>query len=146
MRALPRTFTAVVDTPPQHAAPHGWFPDPSGVHQLRWYDGTQWTALVSNNGVVHSERGPEPPPRVPHVRLWTFAILSFFFVFVGLGNTRLAFPVGVVFTILVWTQTAPLLAAHKLAPLGNSTELRAMRIVAAIGAAISVLNTVLYMR
>lgn len=34
------------------AAPAGqWAPDPSGRHHYRWWDGAQWTAHVSTNGV-----------------------------------------------------------------------------------------------
>lgn len=29
-----------------------WLPDPSGRHQLRWWDGTAWTENVSDNGVT----------------------------------------------------------------------------------------------
>ncbi len=33
-------------------APQGaWHPDPSGRHELRWFDGHQWTASVSDAGV-----------------------------------------------------------------------------------------------
>ena len=40
--------------PPELPAPHavsipaGWHPDPSGKHQLRYWDGTQWTDHVAN--------------------------------------------------------------------------------------------------
>jgi len=30
--------------------PAGWHPDPSGRHRLRYWDGTQWTAYVSDTG------------------------------------------------------------------------------------------------
>jgi putative membrane protein len=30
----------------------GWFPDPSGRHQLRYWDGTAWTAHVQDSGVA----------------------------------------------------------------------------------------------
>ena len=37
-------------------APAGaWHPDPSGRHQLRWFDGTRWTESVSNAGQVSSD-------------------------------------------------------------------------------------------
>jgi Protein of unknown function (DUF2510) len=29
-----------------------WYPDPSGRHQLRYWDGSDWTAHVSDDGVV----------------------------------------------------------------------------------------------
>jgi uncharacterized protein YxjI len=30
----------------------GWHPDPSGAHELRYFDGTQWTEHVSDRGVT----------------------------------------------------------------------------------------------
>lgn len=39
------------------SSPPGWFPDPSGRHQFRYWDGRQWTAGVSDNGVA----GSDPP-------------------------------------------------------------------------------------
>lgn len=38
-----------------------WAADPYGRAQLRYYDGTQWTAHVSNNGVVSTEGVVAPP-------------------------------------------------------------------------------------
>lgn len=38
-------------TPP----PAAWHPDPSGMHQLRYWDGMQWTQHVSDNGVQTSD-------------------------------------------------------------------------------------------
>jgi len=37
-------------TPPQ--VPAGWHPDPHGRHQYRYWDSTQWTGHVSDNGVA----------------------------------------------------------------------------------------------
>ncbi len=34
--------------PPQGGA---WHPDPSGRHELRWFDGQQWTESISDAGV-----------------------------------------------------------------------------------------------
>jgi hypothetical protein len=44
-----------------------WQQDPYGRHQLRWWDGAQWTQMVSDNGVTHDEAAmaasaPLPPP------------------------------------------------------------------------------------
>jgi len=33
----------------------GWHPDPSGRHQLRYWDGTTWTDSVSDNGVTSND-------------------------------------------------------------------------------------------
>jgi len=42
-----------------------WQPDPYGRHQLRWWDGTQWTSMVSDNGVTHDEAVVAPPVPLP---------------------------------------------------------------------------------
>jgi uncharacterized protein YxjI len=39
----------------QHAP--GWYPDPYGRHESRWYDGHQWTEHVSS----HGRQGVDPP-------------------------------------------------------------------------------------
>jgi putative membrane protein len=49
--AAPRSFPAAA------VAPGGWFADPSGRHQLRYFDGTIWTVHVSDDGVT----GVDPP-------------------------------------------------------------------------------------
>ena len=50
----------------------GWQPDPFGRHELRYFDGTDWTAHVSDAGVTGSdepvpsaEGAPPPPPPPP---------------------------------------------------------------------------------
>ncbi len=40
--------------------PDGWYPDPGGSHELRYLDHDQWTAFVSDHGLVVQER---PSPR-----------------------------------------------------------------------------------
>jgi hypothetical protein len=53
--------------------PAGWYDDPSARHERRYWDGTDWTAQVSDDGVATidqpgarpapaSERPAEPPP------------------------------------------------------------------------------------
>ena len=39
--------------------PAAWHPDPYGRHEHRWWDGMQWTASVSDQGVVATD--PPPP-------------------------------------------------------------------------------------
>jgi hypothetical protein len=41
----------------------GWYPDPSGRHQQRWYDGTAWTGHVADGGARGDD--PLPPPTAP---------------------------------------------------------------------------------
>jgi len=38
-----------------------WYPDPTGGHQLRYWDGNVWTAHVSDNGVT-GQAAMQPPP------------------------------------------------------------------------------------
>lgn len=40
--------------------PAGWHPDPYGKHQLRYFDGTSWREMVSDDG-VQSVDAPPPP-------------------------------------------------------------------------------------
>lgn len=35
---------------PAPAVPSGWYPDPSGRHQHRWWDGSRWSNNVATNG------------------------------------------------------------------------------------------------
>ena len=46
-------------------SPAGWFPDPGGGHQWRYWDGTQWTDVVADQGVTTVEAVARPG--VPHV-------------------------------------------------------------------------------
>jgi hypothetical protein len=42
--------------------PAGWYPDPSRVHELRYFDGGAWTDHVSDAGIVSEDGlGPLPP-------------------------------------------------------------------------------------
>lgn len=48
----------------------GWLADPSGAHELRYFDGTTWTDHVSDGGVTSTapmpaEAGAPPPPPPP---------------------------------------------------------------------------------
>jgi uncharacterized membrane protein YhaH (DUF805 family) len=50
--------TPAIPTPPPApapAVPAGWYPDPAGRHQYRYWDGMQWTVSVSDNGVAASD-------------------------------------------------------------------------------------------
>ena len=40
-------------------APANWYPDPSGQHELRYWDGREWTAHVSTGGVQAVSADPE---------------------------------------------------------------------------------------
>jgi hypothetical protein len=39
----------------------GWYPDPAGGHEWRWFDGTDWTDAVADHGVAgQAPLGPPP--------------------------------------------------------------------------------------
>lgn len=51
-----------IPAPPNAAtskdAPSGWYPDPAGAFDHRWWDGTQWTSTVAQKGT----RAQSEPP------------------------------------------------------------------------------------
>jgi len=40
----------------------GWLPDPSGRHELRWFDGARFSDQVADAGVQSTDPAPGPPP------------------------------------------------------------------------------------
>lgn len=46
------------------STPANWYPDSTGRHQLRYWDGQQWTAHVSDNGVQGVDPLPAAQPSV----------------------------------------------------------------------------------
>ena len=54
--AAPATSADPADTTDADDAPAGaWHPDPHGRHQMRWWDGSQWTDQVSDDGTVSTD-------------------------------------------------------------------------------------------
>lgn len=51
----PAAVSPVAAQTPVAAQPTGWFPDPSGRHQLRYWDGTAWSQHVADNGVMATD-------------------------------------------------------------------------------------------
>lgn len=43
----------------------GWYPDPAGRHQHRYWDGQAWTSHVGNNGVVTTDEINSPATATP---------------------------------------------------------------------------------
>ncbi|MCU1492189.1 MAG: hypothetical protein JWM85_3594 [Acidimicrobiaceae bacterium] len=43
--------------PGEHLPPYGWYPDPGGRHELRYWDGRGWTDYVSDQGVRSEDPG-----------------------------------------------------------------------------------------
>lgn len=49
---IARKTTKAVGGPVVRSTPApGWYPDPSAQHELRYWDGTQWTSRVEDGGV-----------------------------------------------------------------------------------------------
>ena len=47
--------------------PAGWYTDPSARHERRYWDGTDWTAHVSDAGIAATDQlGTRPPPTSEH--------------------------------------------------------------------------------
>ena len=42
--------------------PPAWYPDPTGLHDHRWWDGGEWTAHVADAGVAALDPLPAVPP------------------------------------------------------------------------------------
>jgi uncharacterized protein YxjI len=51
----------MTDTPQQ--TPANWYPDPLGRHELRYWDGSQWTEHVSS----HGRQSIDPPTQGTHI-------------------------------------------------------------------------------
>jgi hypothetical protein len=44
--------------------PPAWYPDPTGAHDHRWWDGEEWTAHVADRGVAATDPVPDAIARV----------------------------------------------------------------------------------
>lgn len=47
------------------STPAGWYADPSGQHEMRYFDGASWTAQVADHGVLGHDGVPDDDRRVP---------------------------------------------------------------------------------
>ncbi len=52
IRRVTAAYSANYDEAAASAAPSGWYSDPSGRHQLRFWTGTAWHAAVADGGAV----------------------------------------------------------------------------------------------
>lgn len=53
--AEPTSFAVAEASGEQGSAFQGWYPDPHGRHQHRWWDGFAWTDHVANDGVTATD-------------------------------------------------------------------------------------------
>ena len=144
----------------------GWYPDPSRQHEARWWDGTVWSDQVADNGATVSDPLGRPPPgmidwlapdmimaapsapawqgyRIPRIKIWGFAVLSFFFLNLGFGSTHLVIPVGLGFAIACWIETRRELAALRATDGPGTTEMYLARGLSTIGVVIILINIAL---
>jgi Protein of unknown function (DUF2510) len=64
-------------------AASGWFNDPAGSGQLRYYDGEQWTEHYSPTPPQHVQPSAAPPKKRPRIFMWVFlAIQALFLVWI----------------------------------------------------------------
>jgi len=49
-----------VSDPTQGIPPAGWYPDPAGSPQQRWWDGSQWSDMLQPVSVTSEPVAPEP--------------------------------------------------------------------------------------
>lgn len=57
-------------------SPQGWYPDPLGRYDHRWFNGTSWTADVSTNGARHVDPLGIQSTSGPKRRKWPWVILA----------------------------------------------------------------------
>jgi hypothetical protein len=60
-RTLRGVAAPVGQLPLPSPTPPGWYPDPVGQHEYRYWDGSQWTPHVLHRG----EQSFDPPPAAP---------------------------------------------------------------------------------
>ncbi len=53
--AHPSAYPMAPAPPEAASGPPAWHPDPSGRHQHRYWDGSQWTEHVSDNGTAATD-------------------------------------------------------------------------------------------
>ncbi|PJJ55271.1 DUF2510 domain-containing protein [Compostimonas suwonensis] len=53
----------------------GWYPDPEGSGQVRWWDGTAWTAHLANPGGTTTASTVQPGTPVYNPFIWLVAVV-----------------------------------------------------------------------
>jgi len=125
-------------------APASWYPDPLGRHELRYWDGSQWTEHVSS----HGRQSVDPPTgagKIPTVDRKTDKVLRDVAV---AGATGTAAGGGTIFTepVLVVNQKAKLIELNNeyaiydqngtqigaVRQVGQSTLKKALRLVSSV--------------
>ena len=96
----------------------GWYRDPTGRFEQRYWDGVRWTEHVSKDGapLIDSAGGFGPPQMPGHlapqlipgsVAVWITAVLSITVFYFRMtrwpgGTTSFVLPIGLLFTLWCW--------------------------------------------
>ena len=82
-------------TPSQGAFPAGWFPDPLGRYEHRWFNGSTWTSDVSTDGQRYVDPNGISAGHHPHRQQAAPDA-------VGNGSATAAMTCGIIGTLLAW--------------------------------------------
>lgn len=110
----------------------GWFPDPSGAHELRYHNGTIWTADVATDGV----RGISPLPDDPGSRRTAQRALA-----VGLTSMCLGWIPFVSVVAFVAAVVAVILGLRARSRTRDRSTANAAIVTGAVGVAFSLVAT-----
>ncbi len=85
-----------------HYAPEGWYPDPTGVPQQRFWDGEQWTQAIAAPTVI-TVAVPAPPAKDWAQRHPAWTTLIVIWIACMIWQWKWLVPVIAVVAAIVWT-------------------------------------------
>lgn len=85
-----------------HHAPEGWYPDPTGAAQQRFWDGEQWTQAIAAPAVI-AVAVPAPPAKDWAQRHPAWTTLVVFWIACMIWQWEWLVPVIAIVATTVWT-------------------------------------------
>ncbi|MEX7470612.1 DUF2510 domain-containing protein [Mycobacterium adipatum] len=85
-----------------HHAPEGWYPDPTGTAQQRFWDGEQWTQAIAAPTVI-TVAVPAPPAKDWAQRHPAWTTLIVFWIACMIWQWEWLVPVIAIVAAIVWT-------------------------------------------